>query len=285
MEAMVAGRPQSAKLAASPLGRLFFGGEADVEADLREVSGQRFRIHRPRGVAGPLPVVVHFHGGGFCVGAPEQSRWIASHVAEAGYLVVSPSYRLAPEHVYPAAPDDCWTALEWVRANAASLGGDPERIALMGDSAGGTLAAVTSIAARDAGRPVQAQVLIYPAVEMYEKFPSELENADGPILTSEQMSLFAHTYLADSYGKEDWRASPLRAESHADLPPAFILTAQHDPLRDHGPKYAEALTAAGSSAELRNYRAAVHGFITFPHFVPEAKDALADIVAFLRRTL
>jgi acetyl esterase len=156
----------------------------------------------------------------------------------------------------------------------------------MGDSAGGNLAAVTALMARDAGGPaLRAQVLVYPAVEMYERYPSEEANAHAPVLTSEQMHTFGHLYMGEAYGAEDWQASPIRAESHAGLPPALILTAFHDPLRDHGTKYAEVLRAAGSTAEVHDYGPGIHGFVSLPGVVPVARRAVADVVAFLKQHL
>jgi acetyl esterase len=231
--------------------------------------------------------VVNFHGGGWCLGSPEQSAWLASHVAElAGCVVVSPTYRLAPEHPYPAAVEDAWEVLQWVAGHAAELGGDPARLAVMGDSAGGNLAAVTALTARDAGGPtLRAQVLLYPAVEMYERYPSEEAHAHAPVLTSAGMRRYGHLYLGAAYGVEDWQASPLRAASHADLPPALVVTAFHDPLHDHGPRYAAALREAGTPVELRDYGPAIHGFLSLPGVVPVAREALGDIAAFLRERL
>lgn len=252
---MVDLRARRERLRRSPAGQLVFGRSSTAvdTTDLEIETGSRLHIHRPKGSAGPLPIVVNFHGGGWCLGTPEQSAWLASHVAElTGSLVVSPTYRLAPEHPYPAAVEDAWAVLRWVSEHGAELGGDPTRLVVMGDSAGGNLAAVTALMARNAGGPaLRAQVLIYPAVEMYERYPSEEANAHAPVLTSQQMHTFGHLYLGASYGVEDWQASPIRAESHAGLPPALILTARHDPLRDHGTKYAEALRAAGGGRRAR----------------------------------
>jgi acetyl esterase len=275
------------------VGGLVFGrpsrgvATSDREVDL---GGHRTRlhVHRPLGAGEePLPIVVNYHGGGWCLGSPEQSDWLTSRVAErVGCLVVSPTYRLAPEHPYPAPVEDAWAVLQWVAEHAGELGGDPHRIAVMGDSAGGNLAAVVSLLARDAGAPpLRAQVLVYPAVEMYERYPSEDENAHALVLTSHQMRTFGHLYLADRYGSEDWQASPLRAGSHADLPPALLLTARHDPLRDHGARYADALCAAGTPAELRDYGPGIHGFLSLPGVVPVSSTALAAIVTFLGQRL
>ena len=290
--AMVELRSRRERLRRSAVGRLVFGrpSAAVTTTDLVIEGGSRLHVHRPVDAGGqddPLPIVVNFHGGGWCLGTPEQSAWLASHVAElAGCLVVSPTYRLAPEHPYPAPVEDAWAALRWVAEHAAELGGDPDRIAVMGDSAGGNLAAVTALLARDAGGPaLRAQVLVYPAVEMYERYPSEEANAHALVLTSEQMHTFGHLYMGESYGVEDWQASPIRAASHAGLPPALVLTAFHDPLRDHGTRYAEALRSAGSTAEVRDYGPGIHGFVSLPGVVPVARTALADVVAFLKRHL
>lgn len=279
-------RAKRAKLQASGLGRWVFGTTADgVSTDEIEIDGRRAVVHRPEGATGVLPIVVNFHGGGWVQGNPEQSVWVASRVAkEIGAVVVSPVYRLAPEHTYPAASDDAWTTLTWIAEHASELGGDADRVALMGDSAGGHLAAVTAMRSRDEGGPqVRAQVLIYPAVEMYDKYPSEIRLADAPVLTSANMRAFVRLYLGDQYGDESPTGSPIRAESHADLPPAFILTAQLDPLLDNGIKYREVLAEAGSPVHYVEYPGAIHGFISLPGVVPVAARALDDIVEFLRK--
>jgi acetyl esterase len=283
-EEMIALRAQREGLRTGPVTAFLFGRPADVEIKETYVDGRRFAIYTPPDVSEAAPVVINFHGGGWCLGTPEQSAWISSHVAAGtGSIVVAPSYRLAPEHPFPAAVEDAWATVEWVAKHAADLGGDPSRIAVMGDSAGGNLAAVVSLMARDAGGPaIGAQVLIYPAVEMYEKFPSEAANANGPVLTSTQMSTFGHLYMGERYGDESWQASPLRAASHADLPTAHIITALHDPIRDHGTRYAEALRAAGTSVSLVDYDTAFHGFMSLPGVAPAAREALDGIIEFLR---
>ncbi len=176
---MVALRAKREKLLATGVGRFIFGddsGNVDIENLVVDIDGRptRLRVHRPVSAVGTLPVVVNYHGGGWCLGSPEQSRWMTTRVAEqAGAIVVSPVYRLAPEHPFPAAVDDAWGALQWIARHAGGIGGDPDRMAVMGDSAGGNLAAVVALAARDAGGPgLRGQVLVYPAVEMYERWPS-----------------------------------------------------------------------------------------------------------------
>ena len=156
----------------------------------------------------------------------------------------------------------------------------------MGDSAGGNLAAVMALLARDAGSPeLRAQVLIYPGVEIYDKWPSEVANVHDPVLTSANMRAFGQLYLGDLYGTEDFRASPIRAASHAGLPKAFIVTAEYDPLQDNGAHYRDALVAAGVPVRYAEYRGAIHGFMSLPGVVPVAKKALDDVVGFLSETL
>ncbi len=281
-------RAQRDRLMKSPAGRLVFGRTSrrvrteEIEIPLK---GRTLRalVHRPFGVGGARPVVVNFHGGGWVQGSPEQSAWAASHVAAGtGAVVISPSYRLAPEHPYPAAVDDTWEALGWIVDHADRLDVDTSRLAVMGDSAGGNLAAVAAQrAVREGGPRLRAQVLIYPAVEMYETFASELRMPDEPVLTSKNMKAFVHLYLGDAYGTTDPLASPLRAESFDGLAPAFILTADHDPLLDNGVHYREALQRAGVPVRYREYPASIHGFLSLPGVVPAANEAVSDIIDFV----
>jgi len=281
-------RAKRARLQASFVGRRVFGtADAGVTTEQIHIDGRRAVLHRPVGANGALPVVVNYHGGGWVQGNPEQSIWLATRVAaRLGAVVVSPVYRLAPEHPYPAAADDAWATLRWVAEHAPDLGVDPARIAVMGDSAGGNLAAVTALRTRDEGGPsLKAQVLVYPAVEMYEKYPSEIRLADAPVLTSANMRAFVRLYLGDQYGTEDAAASPIRAASLSDLAPAFVLTAQLDPLLDNGIRYRDALQGAGISVRYQEYAGAIHGFMSLPGVVPVADRALGDIVEFLREAL
>ncbi|MCW2771164.1 MAG: alpha/beta hydrolase [Aeromicrobium sp.] len=282
-------RAERRRLQATAVGRRVFG-HTDKGALTEEIvlgTGQRALVHRPHGAIGPLPCVVNFHGGGWVQGNPEQSVWLASRIAVRNRVaVVSPAYRLAPEDVFPAAVDDCWGSLTWVVEHAAELGIDPQRIAVMGDSAGGNLAAVVALLARDAGGPeLRGQVLIYPGTEMYDRWPSEDRNADAPVLTSRNMRTFVRLYLGEQHGTEDFRASPIRAASHVDLPKAFILTAELDPLLDNGTRYRDALVAAGVPVRYAEYDGAIHGFLSLPGVVPVASRALDDIVGFLREVL
>lgn len=246
------------------------------------------RIYRPKDAApGPLPVVVNFHGGGWVSGDLNHSDWWASTLAaEAGVVAISVEYRLAPEHSFPVPAEDCYDTTCWVAEHAAELGVDPHRLAVMGDSAGGNLAAAVSVMARDRGAPeIALQLLIYPSVDLVHQFPSVEENADAPILGRRDIENNAHNYFHNSTAEmTDPYASPLRAK-HEGLPPALIQTAQFDPLRDEGAAYAEALTEAGVEVELTNYLDSVHGYISLPGLVPEARTALTDLVDYVRRQL
>ncbi len=241
------------------------------------------RIYRPATpLSVPPPVVVNYHGGGFALGDPQQSEWwCASVAAGSGAVVVSVDYRLAPEHRFPTPVHDCYAATCWVAEHAAALGVDGSRLAVMGDSAGGNLAAVVSAMARDHGGPAIAlQVLIYPVVDFVDTYPSEVENAEAPVLTKADMDTFEALYLTAEQ-KPSPLASVLRG-THEGLPPALVQTAEHDPLRDQGTAYAAALRAAGVPVRLTNYVDAVHGYISLPNVVPAARQALGETVAALR---
>jgi acetyl esterase len=242
------------------------------------------RVYRPAGrIDEPLPLVVNFHGGGFIAGDPRQSEWWCSSIAhDVRAVVVSVDYRLAPEFPFPAAAEDCYAATVWAVEHASDLGGDGSRVAVMGDSAGGNLAAVVPIMARDRGTPpIAFQLLIYPAVDLVNTYPSEDENEFAPIIG--KADLHAHEYYCPGHESDPY-ASPLFAK-HEGLPPALIQTAQHDPLRDQGPAYADALRAAGVEVRLTNYVDAVHGYISIPGVVPAARQALAEAVTALRSAI
>ena len=242
------------------------------------------RVYRPDGAAVPAPVVVFFHGGGWVLGS------IATHDAtcrglanRTGAVYVSVDYRLAPEHPYPAAPEDCYAATCWVADHAADLGVDPGRLAVAGDSAGGNLAAVVCQMARDRSGPAIAfQFLIYPATDLdLDRWPSMEENADGPLLTREGMDWFARHYVGTLPFTGDPYAAPIRAADLSGLPPAYLATAGHDPLRDEGAGYAEALAAAGVTVGYDNFATMIHGFVGFADVVPAAGEARDRIAAAL----
>ena len=258
------------------------------EATATDGTALPLRIYRPKDAGpGPLPVVLNFHGGGWVSGDVHQSEWWASSIAaRAGVVVVSVEYRLAPENSFPIPVEDCYDATRWVAEHAEELGVDPSRLAVMGDSAGGNMAAVVSLMARDRGEfAVALQVLIYPSVELVDDFPSEHENANAPILTAKDIATTPGLYFHDTTREmSDPYASPLRGK-HENLPPALIQTAQFDPLRDQGPAYAAALTAAGVEVRLTNYIDAVHGYASLPGISPSARQALAEAVEVVRAYL
>jgi len=256
----------------------------NITMTLDDATELPLRVYRPRPApAGPLPAVVNFHGGGWVSGDVYQSEWWASSVAAlAGVVVVSVEYRLAPEHPYPVPVEDCYAATVWVHAHAARLGVDPARLAVMGDSAGGNLAAVVPMVARDRGGPAIAfQVLLYPSVDLVGEYASKAENAAAPILTREDVDNIPGVYFHGT-GREltEPYASPILG-SHTGLPPALIQTAQHDPLRDQGYAYAAALRAAGVPVRHTNYVDAVHGYISLPGIAPNAPQALGETVEAL----
>ncbi|GIZ50479.1 alpha/beta hydrolase [Noviherbaspirillum aridicola] len=247
------------------------------------------RLYRP--LAAPaarrLPALVYYHGGGWVIGDLDTHDTLCRELANAsGCAVVAVDYRLAPEHRFPAALDDCLAATRWVHANAGALRIDPERLAVGGDSAGGNLAAVVSIAARDAGDlPIRFQLLIYPATDGRRIAPSHTSNGDGYLLTRDTVRYFHDHYIDDPALDLDWRASPLLHPDLSRLPPAFVLTAGFDPLRDEGAQYAQALTAAGNSASYICFDRQIHGFITMGRVLDEARTGVAMCAAELARHL
>jgi acetyl esterase/lipase len=247
------------------------------------------RTYRPRDVAAgtPLPALVYFHGGGWVIGDLDTHDVLCrSLTAEAGIMVISVDYRLAPEHKFPAAADDAWAATRWIVANAERLGIDARRLAVGGDSAGGTLAAVVALMARDAGAPAIAfQVLLYPVTDIGTQTASYRQFADGYLLTRDGMLWFFDHYLASKDQAGDWRASPLRASSLKGLPPALIVTAGFDPLRDEGEAYARALRDADVRADYVCYGGMIHGFAPMGRLIDTGNRAVSHIAASLREAL
>ena len=233
---------------------------------------------------GPLPVLVFYHGGGWVIGNLDTSDSLCRMLSNrAPAVVVSVDYRLAPEHRFPAAVDDSYAALEWVSRNAARLNVDPSRIAVGGGSAGGNLAAAVALMARDrAGPGLAYQVLIYPATNLLDLTTASHRNfADGYGLTREHIEFFRDSYLPEVPDRRNPYASPLLAESLEGLPPAIVITAGFDVLRDEGIAYAERLEAAGVPTILANYPSMIHGFVTMDRLFGEAEQAIDEAAAAL----
>ena len=241
------------------------------------------RIYTPQG-SGPFPILVYFHGGGWVIGNVDTHDPTCRTLTNAaGCVVVSVDYRLAPEHKFPAAVDDCYAATQWVAANAAAINGDSGRIAIGGDSAGGNLTAVVAIEARDGGGPpLVFQLLVYPVTDYSFSTPSYRDNADGYLLTKDSMVWFWDHYLRTEADGQDHRASPLRASDLTGLPPALVITAEYDPLRDEGEAYAARLQESGVSVTCTRYDGMIHGFYGLTAVVDQARKAVDESVAALR---
>ena len=241
------------------------------------------RVYRPEG-AGAFPALVHYHGGGWIIGDLDTHDPLCRHFANAaGCVVVVPDYRLAPEHKYQAAADDCYAATKWVAEQGAEIGVDRSRIAVGGDSSGGNLAAVVALMARDRGGPtLAAQVLIYPVTDHRFDTASYRDNGKGYFLETDLMQLFWDSYLSgDDDGAQPY-ASPLRAPDVSGVAPAHIITAEFDVLRDEGEAYGKRLQEAGVATQIQRYDGMMHGFVQFGAAIPQAHDAIADVVAGLK---
>lgn len=245
------------------------------------------RAYRPKGAGKDevLPALVYFHGGGWVIGDLDTHDVVCRTLANgARCAVFSVEYRKAPESPFPAAVDDCFAALKFVSENENKLKIDPGRLAVGGDSAGGNLATVVALMARDAGGPALSfQLLIYPGTDQRMGHPTIDSNGEGYLLTKKVMQYFRGHYLPREQDWLDWRASPLLAKSLAKLPPAFVMTAGFDPLLDEGRAYAERLKKEGVATEYREYSDMVHGFITMGRALETANTALADCAQALRR--
>jgi len=245
------------------------------------------RLYRPENTTSVLPVLVWFHGGGFVIGSVDESdadcRLLATEV---GCAVVSVEYRLAPETPFPGAVEDCYAGVIWVRDHAAELGVDPARIAVGGDSAGGNLAAAVCLIAKERGEPeLVFQLLVYPVTDLANlDTKSYIENAEGYYLTRRGMHWFREHYVAAA-DREHPHASVLRALDLVGLPPALVVTAEFDPLRDEGEAYAERLRDAGNAVTSKRYDGMIHGFFTLHPYLDAGKAAVRDITAALKAAL
>ena len=239
------------------------------------------RLYAPQGRA-PFPVLVFFHGGGFVIGSIELYDEFCRALANgAGAIVISVGYRLAPEHKFPAAVEDCYAATKWVAENARAIGGDSTRIAVGGDSAGGNLAAVVALMARDNGIvPLVLQLLMYPATDLAHDTLSAQENANDYFLTRGDMLWFRSLYLRSDADRNSPYVSPLLAQDLHRLPPALVITAEYDPLRDEGEAYAARLREAGVTTTCTRYNGMIHGFLSLPF--DQSKKGRQEVTAALR---
>ena len=245
------------------------------------------RIYRPTDDAGPQPVLVWFHGGGWVLGSIEGSDLTCRNLAaQSGVVIVSVGYRLAPEHPYPSGLGDCYAALVWVAATAGDLGIDPDRVAVGGDSAGGNLAAVVALAARDRGGPaVRFQLLVYPVTDALMSHPSVRDNGQGYMLTDDSMKWFIELYLGERGDPKDPLVSPVYADDLSGLPPALVITAEYDPLRDEGEAYGTRLQRDRVAAKVSRYDGMIHGFFSMGAIVDAARRATAEAADALRGAL
>jgi acetyl esterase len=237
-----------------------------------------------RKTGGLAPCLVFFHGGGWVIGDLDSHDVVCRKLAVEGELIViSVDYRLAPEHKFPAAVEDAMSATKWVAANAQQFGVDASRLLVGGDSAGGNLAAVVALAARDGDGPrIAGQVLIYPATDAARTHPSHSEPETSILLTHSVTTWFYENYLNGTADVDDWRASPARAKTLKGLPPAYVLTAGADPLRDEGDEYAARLKEAGVSVTYRHFGGQFHGFFTMGKLLNQANVAASEIGVWLK---
>ena len=256
----------------------------DLEAD-GTAGAIPLRLYRP--AEDVLPALIYFHGGGWVVGDLDTHDVVCRQIAaQSGAIVIAVDYRLAPEHRFPAAFEDAWSATTWIAAHASELGIDAAHIAIGGDSAGAGLAAAVTLMARDAGAPRLAhQVLVNPVMDLRGESESYTAFAEGYMLTRGAMKWYIAQYAPDAASWRDWRGSPLLAESVERLPPALILAAQCDPLVDEGRAYARRLEQAGVAVEYVQFDGMIHGFLTMGGRIDAAQRAVATIAMSLRRAL
>ena len=254
----------------------------DLQIPARDGHALPARLYAPSAEAG-LPLLLYLHGGGFTIGSIATHDILCRELARlAGCMVVSLDYRLAPEHRFPTASNDAWDALQWLAAHGGTLGADVARLAVGGDSAGGTLAAVCAILARDAGLPLALQLLFYPGCAAHQDTPSHARFARGLVLEEPAISWFFGHYVRTREEREDWRFAPLNAPDVEGVAPAWVGLAECDPLVDEGVDYADKLRLAGVPVQLEIYRGVTHEFIKMGRAIPEARQAHADAAGALR---
>ena len=257
----------------------------DIAIPARDGTRLHARLYAPS-TAQPLPVLLYLHGGGFTIGSVATHDTLCRELAfQAGCAVVSLDYRLAPEHQFPTANNDAWDALQWLHQQGQTLGLDSSCMAVGGDSAGGTLAAACALLARDAGLPLQLQLLIYPGTCAHQDTDSHLRYATGLVLEREGIHWFFNHYVPDAADREDWRFAPLLAPDVEGVAPAFFCLAELDPLVDEGVQYADMLRMAGVPVELEIYKGVTHEFVKMGRAIAEARQAHADMAAALRAAL
>ena len=257
----------------------------DIAIPARDGTQLHARLYAPS-TAQPLPVLLYLHGGGFTIGSVATHDTLCRELAfQAGCAVVSLDYRLAPEHKFPTAINDAWDALQWLHQQGQTLGLDSSCMAVGGDSAGGTLAAACALLARDAGLPLQLQLLIYPGTCAHQDTDSHLRYATGLVLEREGIHWFFNHYVRDAADREDWRFAPLLAPDVEGVAPAFFCLAELDPLVDEGVQYADMLRMAGVPVELEIYKGVTHEFVKMGRAIAEARQAHADMAAALRAAL
>lgn len=253
----------------------------DLQIPVRDGSIISARLYAPS--AEKLPVLMYFHGGGFTIGSVATHDTLCRQLSHLGHCaVVSVDYRLAPEHKFPTASNDAWDALQWLVHEAAALGLDGQRVAVGGDSAGGTLAAVCAIEARDARVPLSLQLLFYPGCAAHQDTASHKTFAEGFVIGEEHITYFFNHYVNTPADRDDWHFAPLLAPDVDGVAPAWIGLAECDPLVDEGVMYADKLRSAGVAVDLEIYRGVVHEFIKMGRAIPEALQAHADAARALK---
>jgi acetyl esterase len=259
--------------------------DLDIEADERRIP---VRVYTPKPgdkINAKPPVVLYFHGGGHTTGMLDDWDGVCSLLSiQAGMVVVSVAYRRAPENKFPDAPEDCYAAVRWAADHAASIGADASRIVVAGDSAGGNLAAVVCLMAKDRGGPrIAFQVLMYPGTNGREQSASAVRNGEGYLLTRQMMDFFTAQYLRGDADRLNPYFAPLKAPDHSGLPPAMVITAEYDPLLDEGEAYAHKLRDSGVPVTYRYVEGTIHGFVTLYQMIDSGRQMLSEIAQTLRR--